>query len=273
MNSEFNSTNPLCQLLNKLIDLELEKERPNMEFINECNVFLDKIEKGEYEPTSKKKRYELKKLYRKCRRTFNNNKRSVTDREHQSNLAFRRAPAIVCICLLLLAIPITVAAVNGISPIEIIAGLGEKIFSWSTDLPVEIDSMTFIRNGQSTHYDTIEDCINQENLEIYYPSWLPEGIAVESIIMLSTIEGEQLIIKFNDETLNISINLYSSKNKINYNNIERYKKIEVNDITAYYEILENRYYVTTELKGYQYYITATDYNTIKNILKGLQKVT
>lgn len=252
----------LHKYLNRMIDSELDNPEPDMDFISECNAFLDEIEKGECEPDLRIRHDEIKKLYESYRAMHGEkSEKNRTDRMSWSKISIA-----ACICLFILIVPITAGAMNGLTPIELLENIGSKIFSWDSGKKVEIDSMTFIRNGEATEYDSIEDCLNQEQLDIYYPTWLPEGTVIESAVMLMTEKGESVLFEFNDPTISLVINLY----QLEYS-LSEYTIMEINTQTAYYMELDNEYSGILTIDEYQYSVTAPDMDTVVNMLQGLER--
>ena len=252
----------LHKYLNRMIDSELDNPEPDMDFISECNAFLDEIEKGECEPDLRIRHDDIKKLYESYRAMHGEkSEKNRTDRMSWSKISIA-----ACICLFILIVPITAGAMNGLTPIELLENIGSKIFSWDSGKKVEIDSMTFIRNGEATEYDSIEDCLNQEQLDIYYPTWLPEGTGIESVVVLPMAKGESILFEFSDKTISFNVNLY----QIEYS-FSEYNTININDKTAYYILREKEYNGILSDENYQYIVAAPDLDTVINILQGLER--
>lgn len=268
MSKEIHDKNVFCLYLNKLIDSELDKNEPDMEFIDECNAFLDGIENGKYEPNPVIKRRELQELYKSYHSIYGEN--SNIKSKHRFRNRFSKIAVAACFCLIMLAIPVTVAAYNGFSPADILNHIGNKLFSWEIGEDVEIEGMTFIRNGEATQYDDITECIAQEKLDIYYPSWLPNDVYVKSVTIIPTSNGEQMIIKFTDELISMDISLYRSDDPFEPENF-RGDITEINGNTVYYVVDENKIWGTVWLDGYQYSVIASDFETMLNIFNGLKR--
>lgn len=256
----------LQRYLNRIIDSELGNPEPDMDLISECNAFLDEIERGKYEPDLQIRHNEIKKLYESYRAAYGDQKhRNRTGRTRWSKIAVA-----ACFCLFILIVPITAGAMNGLTPIEILERIGNKILSWNIGEEVEINNMTFIRHGEATVYDSIEECIKEEQLGIYCPTWLTEGTVIESVILFSEAEGESIIFKFSDPTIALEISLY----QVEYSFVEEnsdYHAIDINGKTAYCIIRGEGYYGVLTLDGYQYSVAAPDLDTVVNILQGLER--
>ncbi|MBP3918928.1 MAG: DUF4367 domain-containing protein, partial [Clostridia bacterium] len=146
---------------------------------------------------------------------------------------------------------------------------GKTIFNWKIDDPVEVNGMTFIRNGESRQYATIEECLQYENLDIYCPTWLPDGIYVESIIIYSSNGANQIILKFNTDTILFGAQKIELNNRITED--EEYSKIEINGILAYYNEVEGQYHAKIVIDDYIYSLTTPNIDIMENIISGLTK--
>ena len=251
----------IYRYLNQMIDQELDKPEPDMELIDEYNIMLDDIENEVFKPNPAMKAKQLQKLY------------SEYHNKHTHKIKFQvrwkwsKMVAAVCVIILLIAIPVTIAAINGISPVNLITTLGNKIFSWEVGEAVEFDGITLIRNGEAIKYDSIEDCVKKENLDIYYTSWLPEGVSIVTVILLTTEEQGVLIIKYSDENISFTCEKEISED---YGKIDN--QIDINGVTAYYRVLNNKYLANMVLEEKMYSISANHFEEMVNILNGLKKV-
>ena len=256
----------LCNHLNELIDIELDKTNPDMNLIEECNALLDILEGGEYDPQLVDENQALNKLYKKYRKIIKNQK--VSKIPPQTRSTWKKIPVVACICLLLIVLPITVGAVVGLSPAELLEQLGSRIFSWDIGSAQEIEGMTFIRNGEAKHYESVEQCLSQENLKIDEPTWLPEGVKIEAIVMLSGAEYDRIIYELNTDDITISINLTDQTD--DFQNLDYDSKAIDETRILHYAFDRNRYRALLDTEGMVYVLTAGDIQTIENIVNGLQ---
>ena len=255
----------IYRYLNQIIDRELDKPEPDMELVDECNALLDDIDQGKYGPNPDVKARQLQELYLEYRKKQNRNK-VIQFRSKWAKLV----PA-ACVILMLVGVPITVAAVNGISPRDLIAQLGNKILSWNVGETVEFEGISLIRNGESIKYDSIEDCVIKENLDIYYTSWLPDGVYIDSVVAMTTEDYEELIVIYSDESITFSVVEGSSVNYNDGNQITD-NQIAIHDSIAYYRIGNDKYFAEIILDNKMYNISAKSYEDMVGILNGLRKV-
>jgi len=253
----------IYRYLNQIIDRELDKPEPDMELVDECNALLDDMEQEIYNPKPDIKVRRLQKLYSEYR------KMHTWGKAIQFKWRWSKLATAACIIIMLVGVPVTVAAVNGISPINLIEQLGKKILSWNIGEVIEFEGISLIRNGETTKYGSIEDCIKQENLDIYYTSWLPDGVSIESAIILTTGDHEELIVKYSDENVTFICKKGTSGSYTNDKNIT--DSLYINDFVVYYRVLGNKYLAEIVLEDKVYAISANSYEDMVNILNGLKK--
>lgn len=261
MNEKIKDRNTIYQYLNRMIDSELEKEDPDMSLIDECNALLDSMEKGIYEADPHIKSEELQKLYATYQKKQAHNK-TVWFRHSWNRLA-----TAACIAIMVLVIPMTVAAFGGCTPVELIERIGNQILKWTHNEEVEIEGITFVRNGDVAEYGSISECLKEENLDICYPTWLPEGMYIKSVLLFSKEKGDEIILELNDSAVTFSIALYE-KNSYEPGD---YSTVEVGDRTVYY-IMQEFYDGNVLINGYQYSVSVYDFDTMIKILQSLERV-
>ena len=257
----------LCSHLNELIDIELGKTNPDMNLIEECSALLDILEGGVYDPQLVDENQALNKLYKKYRKIIKNQK--VSEIPPQTRSTWKKIPVVACICLLLIVLPITVGAVVGLSPAELLEQLGSQIFSWDIGSAQEIEGMTFIRNGEAKQYGNIEECLKAEELYVYVPTWLPDGGVVESIIVWSDEYANEIIYKMSVDSVYISANF-----KENMEDIKEFDGIivEENGELIYYTFAASGECIAkVEFSGIVYSISAENIDVVKKIILGMKE--
>lgn len=266
MNPKIQDDEQIREYINRIIDHELNKPDPNMNMINAYSAILNYREGGKYTLHPKKRKEELKKLSRAYKEAYRQRKPEKRVMPIWSKCLLK-AGTVICSIILIIGLSVfTVSAFNGVSPAEVLSNFGKAIFAWNIGEPVEVNKITFTRLGESKQYNSIEECIQSENLSIYYPAWLPEGVYVESIFVVNSNDGDEVNIKFNTDSVLFNICRKAQENDINE---ENYNKIEVNGITVLYFEFENKYYASIELDKYLYSITTSDIDVLKNIVSGL----
>lgn len=251
--------------LNHQIDKELDKDpgEQNWDRIEEYQKALDEVCKGTYDPDpdiKEEKLNELRRLYHKTGKT----RGLRTEHPHW-------IPGAVAACLLIviLGIPVMSAAINRISPIDVIRRWGEQFFNIPYNVPVEKDGITFVRHEAAIRYGSIEELLNSEKLNILYPSILPEGVSVNKVYYSVAESGDSISITFIPNTIEIVIVMSEEYNKVMVD--ESRTELNIVGEKTNVLVLNKDEYVEMLFvyKGVSYSIKATDESTLGSIVAGL----
>ena len=227
----------LAEYLNRQIDAELEKpfDQQDMDYIDECNAFLNELSLPLDLPDPAVKAEKLKELYAEFAKMH---------RSHCFNpVSFlKRFAAAACIIIIIFTIPVLItAAINGMTPVDVLEKWGKDIFNLPYDEPVEAEGMTFIRNGNVTAYDSIDDLLEAEQLDILYPSWLPDEIKINSIIAVDEKNGLTINFVFNKNEVYYTVMLYDEYTEL-VKNRSTEDVTDISGLTVYFTQIENKDY-------------------------------
>lgn len=232
MNEKEENREILSKYILKLIDDELDKDDCDMELIDRYNAILDEIDENNYVPDPKRKKQtldELNRAYKEAASKQENLVRNPAKIKRRFNFSNWKIAVAVCLCLIIIT-PLAVSAFSGTNPVELIASLGRQIFQMEKNTPYDYGDMTFVRYGEVQTYESIEECFKQENINILYPSWLPEGTKIESVRVVNTQDGDIVLFQFNNDSIMFSVRLYSEDLSVYMQNpeyyIETYDEIE-----------------------------------------------
>ena len=161
-------------------------------------------------------------------------------------------------------------AVTGDTPQAILNKLGEAIYNWKIGEAVEVDGLVFTRYGEPRQYDTVEECLRTEELDIYYPGWLPEGVDVQKIIVYDADGYEHVAFVMNTEVLTYSVHINMPMG-IPEQVKKEYSILEIDGITVYYSDLDNRYGAQLEIDQSIYHISTDSLAALNKIVENLRK--
>ncbi len=277
MNEKEQNREILSQYLLKLIDDELDKDDCNMELIDKYNAILDELDGNASDPDPKRKEQALKEL-RKAYREAASKKQAATEEPTKVKRRFRfpkwKVVAAACLCLIIMT-PMAVSAFSGVGPIELIANLGRRIFTMEKNTPYDYGMLTFMRTGESKLYRNIEECLKQEKLDdILYPTWLPDGMKIESVMFANDGEGDTVVFQFNDDSIQMVVHLYNVDVSV-YAESSDYQLETFNEIDCYIENFgrggyNNGYHhVLFTQNGYTYTISLKDMEILPLIMENL----
>ena len=126
---------------------------------------------------------------------------------------------------------------------------------------------TITNRNFATKYMNIEDLLRNENIEVYYPTVLPDDVFITSIRILE--EDNEIWFFFNDSDMEYMIQPLNSLNSIEYPYNEI---ISVNGID-FYIYYSNEVYIA---KGYDktrlYIIKTSSYLDLTTIIENVKKV-
>ena len=253
--------------LNHQIDKELDKDpgEQNWDRIEEYQKALDEVCKGTYDPDpdiKEEKLNELRKLYHKT------GKARGLRTKHP-----RWIPGAVAACLLvlILGIPVTSAAIYHISPSEVIRRWGEWLFDIPYNVPVEKEGITFVKNGKSIIYDTIEGLLESENVNILYPSWLPESVCINEIHVIEQENGKKVVISFN----NADLSYIAMQSGYDINEMDSITKKDANIDGVQTDVIfletNTGYETLFNYEDVQYIICGKSLDELDRILEGLRR--
>ncbi|MBR6507785.1 MAG: hypothetical protein IKT37_09330 [Clostridia bacterium] len=124
----------------------------------------------------------------------------------------------------------------------------KEVMDLSVGGKVDKGTVTLINRGEAKEYDSMEELLIEENMDILYPSVLPESIRVTTIKTNSDPSGEDLIqVYTNDNSIYFAVytnrsstdSSFKGCEKHNYNGFTFYVRKDINSAYCYYN---NCYY-------------------------------
>lgn len=260
--------------LDTLIDFETDNiiecdTEPDMSFLDMCYDAMHKFE--DYSKDISDER--LQELGDKAYIEFT--QKQMTSAPAKKPLRFFKRFATACAAMLVFCfLSFSVAAValgSYSSAWEYISSNVSAILNLNSSK--DVDGITIIKSDYTKKYDTIEELLVAENLDILYPASLPEGVKIDKVKLKVYDDGNQIILFiFNEETYNFQIANYFS---IDLGKIESYSTYNIGDINFYITTTyDNHYQAVCQYNNMEYTIISNNYDKLKYILsnmKGLSK--
>ncbi len=270
MNDKEHNRAVLTKYLMKLIDEEFDKDDCDMKLIDRYNAILDEIDP--VAPDSKRKKKALQELRKAYKEAAVKGQVSLEEQNKvKSKFVFPKWKIAVAVCLcLIIMTPIAASAFSSASPLDLILSLGKRIFNMEENTPYDYGELTFIRNGESKTYNDIKDCLNKEKIDILYPTWLPEGICIETVEVINNRKGDVVLFDFNEDSIVMSVELYGSDLSV-YSDSPDYVTENYNGISCYTKISEeNGYnYVVFSVNSFTYNISIKSKDLLSMIIKNM----
>ena len=246
-----------------IIDEEKNKPWDQIDFgkIEACSQYINELTKND-ETQLSPERIEFIKA--------KNDERARMAQSRQVNCRFSKRLAVAAAAALIIcsaAVTVFVAAEGFGSMEEFISYISHKLKPGES---VDQNGITFINNGKIVNYDSVEEFASKENLDVFYPAELPEGVFVKEIILTGDLNGENdctLVYVFNNSHVALSI--------INYYSVDlSTNNYEIFDTALgkfYIKEISGRYQAVCQTEKYEYCIDTNDIKSLQIIMKGLQQ--
>lgn len=238
-----------ASVLRKLIDYEIDMicfGEGDVDFIRKCSDLLDKIEPN---PMTSEK---FMSIIDKCQEEHVKIIDENTKPNNVSKMRFilKRTASIAAIILILMTSTVAIASAFGVNIIEYIAGIVREPEGTESN----IDGFTFHHDGDVKKYNSIQDMIASENLDIMYPTKLPQNISLISADISTNRNGNRSIVFVaNNDSVSIIIELSSIPFNSNTPDIHEFNGImyyieQTDQFTAYCYHNNNSYYITANTR-------------------------
>ncbi len=142
----------------------------------------------------------------------------------------------------------------------------KEILNIEPGTSMELGGVTVYYGPDYEWYESVDEFIEAGDLDILYPSVLPEGISLEKIFVYE-IEGQTVFsFQFNNELYS-----YEVFENSDYTSTNNYEKIQIGDLCVYVSSFKDgRYQAVFQYDRYQYVVRATDYIDINIIITNLK---
>lgn len=261
-NSQYPTDEQLVKYLDRQIDIELMKpiDKQDMDFIDECSAFISDI-LGKCDLPDEQIKSQ------KCLELYDNFKKSQKKTMHKQKMKrfVKQITVAACIVLFLITVPVFIsAAVNGVSPLAVFEKFGRNIFGIAYGECIDVNGITFIRYDNVKQYDTFDELMQKEKLNILYPTKLPLDIYISRIIMLDEAQGSSVMFVFNTDDIYYNVELYEAYNSIGFDYTN--DTVDINDIRCYISLVDEKYNAIFMCEGYSYSVSARSRDTLVQLL-------
>ena len=251
--------------LEKVLDFETEMlchGSGDMDIIRQCSHILDERRKSD-----KLNEEAISAIINKTKAEHvtiidADNSRSDVVTHKRIRFVFKRIAIVAAAIMIALTSTFAIAVAFGVDIFEYL-----KIITGKPDgTTVNIDEFTFYNLDSSKQYDSIQEMVECENLDIMYPALLPDGIDIESIRLTNTENGKNTVQIFtNDSNVNIQIELDSNEIQNSSGNIYEHNN------KTYYIFAEEQYLATCYYQNNKYYISAKTYEDLILIIDNMKE--
>ena len=168
--------------------------------------------------------------------------------ENKHRFNFKRAVIIAAAVITLMVSCIMIAGAFGFD----ISYYIDKIIKDPVGSKIDVENITFYNSGTQKEYSAIEDLLENENLNILYPTIWPENIVLKSVRQNDKIDNLSSIYFLTNDpdvgfTVTIDADIYEQGNNEIYTQ---------NDIVYELQLIDNIYAATCYYKNNIYYFSA-----------------
>lgn len=254
--------------LTDIINAELSKpeSQRDLDLIQECCDYIKDLMPQEA-------RHSEEELKAKCD-TLKAKAQVMPEKKKRLHKISRKAMAAIIAAALIVSIGIVTAAATGLigKAASYVAEHVSELLEMEPGDKKELDGMTIIKNGHYTKYDTIEDLLTNEGLEIMYPTVLPEGVHIEKIWLIPEGDTAKYSVAFEMSSDDISCfvcNYYQTDTDV----IEHKDYLSPNGLTfCWFETGVGTFQAVGQIKGYEYVIVTHDYSQMISIIDNLKEL-
>ncbi len=268
--------------ITKILDKELSKseDKINMDVVNECFRKLDELQGG----ACKKTEAELEEGLIKIKKGSDRIQAEIAKNEiARSCEAPRKMPLRRSFALAALSVFLVIGL--SFSALALSLGGYSKAWNYISDSvktlfnikPSEstVDGIEIIKGEYTNIYDNIEVLLREENIDMLYPSKLPDGVKIEAIRYIDLIDGKyKIFIQFNSLDFNMSFYNFPSSNL----DMMVDANIYTPELTDFYIVSKNEnsatvYNAIAQYKNCEYIINSDTYENLILIIDNLTEVT
>lgn len=152
---------------------------------------------------------------------------------------------------------------------DFFAKVGFDFFGMFEDGKIELDGVTVYKPDEQKNYSSVEGFIKNEELDILYPTWLPENEKITNVYYGVYGDSESYSFK-------CSTPLYGIDIKLNTKLTKRFKesntKREIGNLTVYIIDVEQNIQANFEYKNDCYYISSDTEENLINVIKNLKEI-
>ncbi len=256
--------------LEKVLDFETEMlchGTGDMDIIRQCSEILDARSKS-----NMLNHNEISDIINKTKSEYvtvidADSSPSIVAPQRKRRLLLKRIAIVAAAVIIMITTTVAIAAAFDFDIINFL-----KDIAGEPDGTTEnIDEFTFHKAGETKKYDSIQEMIESENLDIMYPSSFPEGTKIRDVWLSDTTNYENVVhISTYDAEVNVQIELNSIEiNHIEYSSSSD-KIYEHNGITYYIYLFEHHEAVCY-YKNNTYYISAKNYEDLIYIINNMKE--
>lgn len=187
----------------------------------------------------------------------------------KKKLRAKRLAVIAAVLAFIIALFGIIAIASGDTVSEFFRQMGNSIHQLLDGTPKEYGDITLYKSDETKIYSSIEELAKSEEIEILYPTWLPENEKIVNVWHLVEGESERYLLQCDVPTHSIEI-------KINYDLTENLKsnctEKEIAGFLVYYEKTPRHIQANFIYKNNRYAVKSNTEDNLFKIIENLKEI-
>lgn len=254
--------------LEKLLDYETDMlclDMGDMELIHACAARLDELNgpaMTDEEFWSVIKKAEERMISGEKENTLVDAPVNVPARVVKKRIIWKKVWLVAAIVALLVSAATMTASAFGFNVFEYF----REVIGLSASGKVDKGTITLINYGKTEEYSSVDELLMEKNLNIMYPTVLPENIVIKQVhVGKGANNGNFIQFIMNNPSIYVSVDTNTKAFDVtNYT-----EQIAINECT-YYVFCDGKFYSICNYKDCYYYISSDNYENLVLIIKNMR---
>lgn len=184
----------------------------------------------------------------------------------------KRLAVVAAVLAVILALFGIVAVASGNSFGELFKQMGTAIYELLDGKPMQCDNITLIKPNETKEYASIEELIKDEEIDILYPTWLPENEKIVKIWCLNEDGVVSYTLQCESPQHSIDVDVNVGENLFDKILMSNCIKKEISKYTIYYE--KNEEYIQASFVHNKniYFIKSDTEDNLFMIIENLKEI-
>lgn len=187
----------------------------------------------------------------------------------RKRLRAKRLALIAAVLAIIIALLGIIAIGSGDASDELMKRVGAIVEEWLPGTSKDYDGITVYKSNETKTYSSIEEFAKSEEIEILYPTWLPEGAKLLNVNYALYSDREEYSYRTGNPFCNVDV-------KLNEGLAEETKVVcntkEINGLTVYYCQTPQFHQADFDYKNNHYIVTAYTEEDLFKITENLKEI-
>ena len=181
----------------------------------------------------------------------------------------KRLAVVAAVLAFVIALFGILAIASGSTTSELLRQVGQTIHSWFEGGSVDYGDITVIKPDGTKTYSSLEKLEESEDLDILYPTWLPENEKIVEVWYIVEGESETYVLQSSNPYHSVEIKLNNNLSETLKSNCTRK---EFSDITVYFEKTPQHIQANFIYSNNQYNIHSDTEDNLFKIIDNLKEI-